>query len=277
MDRSQTRPCALLPEHSALQHERAPRPLPLFLELVREVSRARSGAGARRARRVCAPTRPRRGASAPPPKPEIARVGGACLRDHGGDGPPAVLVPSLINPPRHPRSRRAGVADRARSRGWAGARCCSTGARPTSASEPRRRGPCRRIAAAVAAQHRRAGGARSAIASAGRWRSPPPTWSPVRARRDPRRAVEFLALSGRVAARAAGHVAPFASRPRERSARCRWKCCRRPSGRSIPSARSQVRRVRPARSGKRRGAALRRARGMGERGRAPALSRGAGS
>ena len=36
----------------------------------------------------------------PPPKPEIAAVRGAALRDHGGDGPPAVLVPSLINPPR---------------------------------------------------------------------------------------------------------------------------------------------------------------------------------
>ena len=35
-----------------------------------------------------------------PPKPEIARVGGATLRDHGGSAPPAVLVPSLINPPR---------------------------------------------------------------------------------------------------------------------------------------------------------------------------------
>jgi polyhydroxyalkanoate synthase len=34
------------------------------------------------------------------PKPEIARVHGATLRDHGGSGPPAVLVPSLINPPR---------------------------------------------------------------------------------------------------------------------------------------------------------------------------------
>src|SRR6266576_156216 len=55
---------ALLPQHSALQHERAPR-------------RER-----------------------PPPKPEIARVRGAALRDHGGDGPPALLVPSLINPPR---------------------------------------------------------------------------------------------------------------------------------------------------------------------------------
>ena len=36
----------------------------------------------------------------PLPKPEVARVRGARLRDHGGDGPIAVLVPSLINPPR---------------------------------------------------------------------------------------------------------------------------------------------------------------------------------
>ena len=38
--------------------------------------------------------------SAPPPKPETARVRGACVRDHGGSGPPVLLVPSLINPPR---------------------------------------------------------------------------------------------------------------------------------------------------------------------------------
>ena len=36
----------------------------------------------------------------PPPRPEVARVRGACLRDHGGSGPPAVLIPSVINPPR---------------------------------------------------------------------------------------------------------------------------------------------------------------------------------
>jgi polyhydroxyalkanoate synthase subunit PhaC len=36
----------------------------------------------------------------PVPKPEAARVRGATLRDHGGNGPIAVLVPSLINPPR---------------------------------------------------------------------------------------------------------------------------------------------------------------------------------
>jgi len=32
--------------------------------------------------------------------PEVAHVRGACLRDHGGRGPPALLIPSLINPPR---------------------------------------------------------------------------------------------------------------------------------------------------------------------------------
>ena len=33
------------------------------------------------------------------PKPIAAQVGPAVLRDHGGSGPPVVLVPSLINPP----------------------------------------------------------------------------------------------------------------------------------------------------------------------------------
>ena len=36
----------------------------------------------------------------PRPKPEVVRIRGACLRDHGGEGPAAILVPSLINPPR---------------------------------------------------------------------------------------------------------------------------------------------------------------------------------
>ena len=90
---------ALLPEHSALQHQHAPRPLPLFLELLRVVSLrdpelAREALGGLKAYEDA--PRVRRAA----PKPEVARVAGACLRDHGGDGPPAVLVPSLINPPR---------------------------------------------------------------------------------------------------------------------------------------------------------------------------------
>jgi polyhydroxyalkanoate synthase subunit PhaC len=89
----------LLPEHSALQHERAPRPLPLFLELVRQVSErdpemARAALAGLRSYEA-APRRER-----PSPKPEVARVRGAALRDHGGAGPPLVLVPSLINPPR---------------------------------------------------------------------------------------------------------------------------------------------------------------------------------
>src|SRR4029078_13338416 len=100
MDRSQTlRRMALLPEHSALQHERAPRPLPLFLELVRQAAHeeaplARDALAGLRAYEAA--DRPRRD----PPRPEVARIGGACLREHGGDGPPAILVPSLINPPR---------------------------------------------------------------------------------------------------------------------------------------------------------------------------------
>jgi len=73
--------------------------LPLFLELVREVSErdpelARAALAGLRAYEQ-APRRDR-----PPPKPEIARVGGAALRDHGGSGPPVIFIPSLINPPR---------------------------------------------------------------------------------------------------------------------------------------------------------------------------------
>jgi polyhydroxyalkanoate synthase len=99
MNSSPTERHGLLPLDSALQHERAPRPLPLFLELVREVSRsnpqlaADALAGLRAYEQA-----PRR--NRPAAKPELARVGGASLRDHGGGGPPAVLVPSLINPPR---------------------------------------------------------------------------------------------------------------------------------------------------------------------------------
>lgn len=82
-----------------MQHGHAPRPLPLFLELVREVSlrdpdlarRALAGLRAYEAAPRAAPQLPGR---------EIARVCEARLIDHGGDGPPVILVPSLINPPR---------------------------------------------------------------------------------------------------------------------------------------------------------------------------------
>src|SRR5437763_7697031 len=99
MNRSRDLSSDLLPEHSAVQHEHAPRPLPLFLELVRQVSErdpelARAALAGLRAYES-AERRPR-----PAPMREVARAGGACLRDHGGEGPPAVLIPSLINPPR---------------------------------------------------------------------------------------------------------------------------------------------------------------------------------
>src|SRR6476620_7468705 len=105
MDRSRTpiQRQAVLPQRSALQHERAsgkaPRPLPLFLDLVRRVSEhdpklARDALAGLRAYEN-AERRPRSA-----PKPEVARDRGACLSDHGGDGPPALLIPSLINPPR---------------------------------------------------------------------------------------------------------------------------------------------------------------------------------
>jgi polyhydroxyalkanoate synthase len=99
MNRSDTAQHGLLPEDRALQHERAPRPLPLFLELVQRAAQSdpqlgRDALAGLRAYET-AERRPR-----PAPKPEIARIRGACLSDHGGDGPPAVLIPSLINPPR---------------------------------------------------------------------------------------------------------------------------------------------------------------------------------
>jgi polyhydroxyalkanoate synthase len=81
-----------------VQHEHAPRPLPLFLELVRRTSEkdpelARDAlAGLRVYERAIRD-------AAPAPRPECARAQGSCLRDHGGEGPPLVLVPSLINPP----------------------------------------------------------------------------------------------------------------------------------------------------------------------------------
>jgi polyhydroxyalkanoate synthase len=71
----------------------------LFLELVREVSARDPQLAADALTGLRAyETAPRR--ERLPPKPEIARLRGASLRDHGGRGPPALLVPSLINPPR---------------------------------------------------------------------------------------------------------------------------------------------------------------------------------
>src|SRR4051812_50041518 len=101
MNRSRDVSSDLLPEHSAVQHEHAPRPLPLFLELVRQVSErdpelARDPLSGLRAYEA-ADRGPR-----PAPMPEIARVRGACLRDHGGAGPPAGPPPPPAHTPRGP-------------------------------------------------------------------------------------------------------------------------------------------------------------------------------
>ena len=73
--------------------------MPLFLELLREVSErdpelARDALTGLRAYETAARVR------RPAPRPEVARVNGSCIGDHGGEGPPALLIPSLINPPR---------------------------------------------------------------------------------------------------------------------------------------------------------------------------------
>jgi len=72
--------------------------LPLFLELLRDVSERDPELARQALAGLKCYASAERGA-VPTPKPEVARINGSCLRDHGGDGAPAVLVPSLINPP----------------------------------------------------------------------------------------------------------------------------------------------------------------------------------
>ena len=86
----------LPPLHAAPQH--GPRPLPLFIDMLREQTaddptrRAAALKGLARYQEFERTPRPT-------PRPEVARAGRACLRDHGGRGTPVVFVPSLINPP----------------------------------------------------------------------------------------------------------------------------------------------------------------------------------
>ena len=87
---------ALAPKLSAPQHR--PRPLPLFLELLR----SETAQDAERTKRALEGLRryqefPR---EAPrEPMPAVAELRGAALRDYGGTGAPVLFVPSLINPP----------------------------------------------------------------------------------------------------------------------------------------------------------------------------------
>lgn len=81
---------------SALQH--GPRPLPLFLDMLRSETaaepqrRARALEGLRRYQQAARPNREGRDA------PVRDTSGGTMLREHGGSGPPVMLIPSLINP-----------------------------------------------------------------------------------------------------------------------------------------------------------------------------------
>ena len=81
-----------------MQHEQAPRPLPLFLDLVRQIAERDPAMGRAALEGLAAYERAAR-APPPPAMPEVARNGAAALRDHGGSGAPAILIPSLINPP----------------------------------------------------------------------------------------------------------------------------------------------------------------------------------
>jgi polyhydroxyalkanoate synthase len=99
---------ALAPKLSAPQHKPVgpvrdgavdrPRPLPLFLELLR---RETAGAPERMVRALEGLRRYQEAERTAPPKPPPALVErlGASLRDYGGGGAPVLFVPSLINPP----------------------------------------------------------------------------------------------------------------------------------------------------------------------------------
>ena len=87
---------ALAPKLAAPQH--GPRPLPLFLDMLRR----ETGGEPTRIARALAGLRAFQEAERPPPDapmPAIAGRLGASLRDYGGDGAAVLFVPSLINPP----------------------------------------------------------------------------------------------------------------------------------------------------------------------------------
>lgn len=88
----------LAPGDTAPQHERGPRPLPLFLDLVRRAGERDPELAARALKGLAAYQQAPRNEQRSP-RPVVAKVGGASLKHCCGDGRPIVLVPSLINPP----------------------------------------------------------------------------------------------------------------------------------------------------------------------------------
>lgn len=89
---------SLPPADSAVQQKHAPRPLPLFLQLVRIASQNDPQLG-RAALQGLALYEQAERPEVRPERPVIAAAGAATLRDCGGSGASVVLVPSLINPP----------------------------------------------------------------------------------------------------------------------------------------------------------------------------------
>lgn len=79
-----------------MQHK--PRPLPLFLELLRSETAQSPDRMAAALQGLRAYQSAKRGVAAPE-KPVVAQVGRAKLLDYGGEGPAVIFVPSLINPP----------------------------------------------------------------------------------------------------------------------------------------------------------------------------------
>jgi polyhydroxyalkanoate synthase len=98
MNRSDDRRSSVTDADSAVQQKHAPRPLPLFLELVRMVSEGEPDLAAKALDGLAKYESASR-ENARPERPVVARSDAATLRDCGGSGAPVVLVPSLINPP----------------------------------------------------------------------------------------------------------------------------------------------------------------------------------
>lgn len=85
-------------KHSALQHgghARTPRPLPLFLQMVGDIARTDPAMAADALAGLSVYAAAPRAARAA--RTVVATAGRARLLDGGGEGPPVVLVPSLIN------------------------------------------------------------------------------------------------------------------------------------------------------------------------------------
>src|SRR6185369_10707769 len=92
MQPSSAEATALAPKFAAPQHR--PRPLPLFLEMLRAqcaANPARMKAALDGLRKYQEAERP----SPSAPMPALAQAHGAALRDYGGSGPPVLFVPSL--------------------------------------------------------------------------------------------------------------------------------------------------------------------------------------